>query len=80
MIDNLDFTKILEKLQPGTKWRIFYNPENINNKLAHIRAIIDDDMVVWRFWSYQRQNWIYQVDHIYRFQILDNDGHLQRVK
>lgn len=71
---------LLEKLQPGTKWRVFFNPGNTNNKLVHIRAVVDDCVIVSKFWSYGKQSWVYEIDHVSWFQMLDDGGHLRKAK
>jgi len=35
----------------GEKWKLYFNENNINNKLIHIRGIIDDVYIVTRSWS-----------------------------
>ena len=69
-----------EIIQPGHAVRVFYNPGNINNRLIHIRAIVDEDQVVFRWWSKHKQCWIYQVEDMYYFTLRHNDGRLTLVK
>ena len=59
-----------ELLKPGNKLRLFFDEGNINNKRIHIRAIIDDDYVVYKIWSRRKQIWYYQVEYIYFFKLL----------
>ncbi len=33
-------------------------------KLWHVRAIVDDDYMVVRWWSKKRQTWVYEVEEI----------------
>jgi hypothetical protein len=54
--------EFLALLAPGVALRLDYGPDNVNNKIRHIRAIVDDDEVVYRVWSYRRQRWAYQVE------------------
>lgn len=65
-----------EMLQPDQKVRVFYNEGNINNQLRHIRAIVDDEFVVFRVWSKHKQYWVYKVEHRYNFELKYEGGHL----
>jgi len=38
-------------IKTGKKYKIYFNPDNINNKTIHILAIVDDDMVVFKYWG-----------------------------
>lgn len=69
---------LLEDLKPGKSFRIRYdNKNNVNNRVIHIRAIVDDEMIVFRQWSRRRQRWIYAIEHLYYFELI-NTGVLQR--
>ena len=46
----------------GKSYRLFYNEGNHNNKKMHIRAIVDGDIIVYRYWRYGKQRWQYIVD------------------
>jgi len=71
-----DYDALCEKIKPGSKWRVFFSEGNMNNHLAHIRAIVDDEWVVWRKWVGGR--WFYKVDYIHYFYLLDGDGLLRK--
>jgi hypothetical protein len=60
----------------GAKLRIDFGGNNPNNRLEHVRAIVDDDHVVTRWWSRRRRQWIYKVEHILWYELLLNDGYL----
>lgn len=47
--------------RPGTRVRFDYGPGNPNNRLCHIRAVVDDDYIVLRLWS-PRRGWLYFVE------------------
>lgn len=51
------------ELKVGDKLRFDYGDGNINNHVAHVRAIVDGDQVVVRVWS-PRRGWGYLV--VYR--------------
>lgn len=42
-------------LRPGKSINIVYGPDNRNNHIEHIRAVIDDDYIVTRQWSLQQE-------------------------
>lgn len=64
---------------PGASLRLSYGEGNPNNKLIHIRAIVDDEWVVFRRWSHRR-GWVYVVEWAYWFWLLENDGRVTVVK
>jgi hypothetical protein len=64
-----------EMLQPGQKIRVFYGEGNINNEIRHIRAIVDDDFIVYRVWS-KRKGWMYRISHKYDFELRYEKGRL----
>ena len=43
------------------EYRLIYSATSPNNRLLSIRAIIDDDIVVYRWWSRPKKRWIYEV-------------------
>ncbi len=73
--DDLKRKKTLDQmLQPGKKIRVFYNENNINNQIRHIRAIIDEEYIVYRV--YRRRSWYYRVVDRYDFELKYEDGRL----
>lgn len=50
-------------LKPGMKLKLFYGEGNINNKVMHIRAVIDNEYFVYKFWAKHKKAWIYQIEH-----------------
>lgn len=62
-----DYEELKRILVPGKSFRFFYNAGNPSNSLAHIRAIVDDEWIVWRKWAKSKRRWIYLVDHIHLF-------------
>lgn len=60
----------LERLvMPGAKVKLFFGDGNINNATLHIRAIIDEDQVVFKRWLKHKQYWLYEVKDMYFFQL-----------
>lgn len=72
--------RVISLLEPGKTLRIFYNKGNVNNKLIHIRAVVDGYTIVFRWWSRKRRNWVYEVEDYYYFYIRFNDGVLREEK
>jgi hypothetical protein len=64
-------------LQPGNKVHVFYNDNNINNQIRHIRAIVDEDQIVYRVWS-KKGYWRYFVTGRYEFELKYENGVLTR--
>jgi hypothetical protein len=61
-------------ITPGTKIKLFYKENNINNRLLHILTIVDGDQVVVKSYSKYTQCWKYEVKDMYWFNI--NQKHL----
>ena len=55
-------------VQVGDTLRFTFGINNVNNRVVHIRAIVDDEQVVLRQWSMQKQRWIYQVEDMVYFE------------
>lgn len=68
--------EMLDMIQPGKKVRLFYSEENPNNQLRHIRAIVDDEYIVYRVWSSGKQTWRYSVDWVFGFKVVFDAGFL----
>lgn len=68
--DNEQPTKSLEQIlaervqaampQAGDSFRLFYGEDNPFNKLIHVRAVVDDSHVVYRYW--QDFRWVYVME------------------
>jgi len=59
--------RVKELMKPGLKIRLRFEDGNINNKLMHIRAIIDGSVIVYCTWSKRHQNWRYEIENPYFF-------------
>lgn len=51
-----------EWIKPGVKFRVFYGEGNVNNRVMHVRGVVDGWAVV-RSWSRAKQRWNYTVKH-----------------
>lgn len=54
--------KVLEWCKPGATVEIYMGEGNPNNEVRYIRAIVDDEWVVYRIRT-QNYEWQYHVDH-----------------
>lgn len=68
--------KLAKILQLGNKVKVFINEGNPNNRLIHIRAIVDGDQVVYKYWRKHKQYWQYAVESTLYFELQYNDGWL----
>lgn len=67
--------ELLKMVQPGKKVHVYWGPSRIR-VTWHIRAIVDEDRVVYRYWSKRR--WHYVTESLYRFLLKYNNGSLER--
>lgn len=70
---NEELAKIIK---PRNAVKVFINEGNPNNRLIHIRAIVDDDQIVYRYWRYRTQYWQYLVQDISYFESMHKEGWL----
>lgn len=62
----------------GQKWKICYDSaNNLNNRLIHIRAIVDEHQLVICTWSRRKQYWRYEMMDLYYFNLLKDDGNIK---
>ena len=55
-------------LRVGDKIKLNYGDKNINNCILHIRAIVDNDYIVFKKWNSNKQRWDYGVENIIFFE------------
>jgi len=63
-----------DMLQPGQKVKVYFNKGNPNNRTRHIRAIVDDEWIVYK--TATGKGWRYHVDHRYDFEYKFEMGRL----
>lgn len=68
--------ELVEMVRVGKKVQVFYCPGHRHNELRHIRAIVDEEYVVYRVWSRHRQGWLYRVEWLYEFYLKWENGRL----
>lgn len=66
-------------IQPGQSVRMNYGEGNLNNEVRHIRAIVDEEFVVYRVWFKHKRRWEYKVEWVGAFQIGYDAGQLEAV-
>ena len=80
MSNKIEYSQeLIDMLQPGKKVRLFFYEGNLNNELRHIRAIVDDEYIVYKVWWSHKQYWHYKVEWIYSFVLFFENGHLKSV-
>lgn len=71
---------LIDMLVPGAVIKLDYGENNPNNKTMHVRAIVDDDMIVYRVWSQSKQIWRYHVEGVYFFTLGYSKDYLKFVR
>ena len=69
---------IKDKLLPGRKFKIYWGKDNLNNKIITIVAIVDGDHVVSKMWSKRKRYYLYTVDDLFWFELLEEKGVIKR--
>lgn len=59
-------------VKPGATLRLFWGEGHPGNRLIHIRAIVDDEYVVYRWWS-RRNGWLYKIEWGHWFEMVENN-------
>lgn len=68
---------VLDMVQPGRSLHMYKKLKSkFVTKKIHIRAIVDDDYVVYRFWNIGH-GWVYRMMNLYYFQTLYDNGNLE---
>ena len=67
-------------MEVGKKYRIFWNKDNPLNGTIHIRAIVDDNQVVYKEWSPGKQRYFYFVRDMMWFDMLKKDGVIKKIR
>ena len=72
--------ELREMLLPGKKVRRYFGKKDRRNQLMHIRAVVDEEYIVYRVWSRRRRWWVYKIDWWYYFYMDMEYGYLQVAK
>jgi len=79
-INNIAYSEeLIEWLQPGNKVRVHIKYKS-PSMVYHVRAIIDYDQIVYKYWNPRKQRWMYRVEWMYLFQIYYQDENIEVVK
>ena len=70
-------SELRDILSPGNTVRLWFNEGNPNNELRHVRAVVDDEWIVYRFWRKHKRGWFYEVSHWLYFYLCWRDGFLK---
>lgn len=79
-ITDEQWAELRKLLQPGNKVREFYGEGNLNNRLIHIRSVVDEEYIVFKFWLKRRRVWRYVVEHVWYFIYRHKNGVFERRK
>ena len=67
-------------IKVGDKFKLYFgeswNPNNVN--LMRIMAVIEEEKVVYKFWSYKRKWWRYRLVDLGLLELYYEDGTLTR--
>jgi hypothetical protein len=66
----------LNDIKPGKVVYKQYYPGNRNNLRMHIRAVVDDEMVVYCFWVPGKHRWGYHITYRIDFVLMIENGSL----
>lgn len=66
----------IEDIKIGAKLKIYYNENNINNKNIEIRAIIDEENIVYKTWLKRKKYWNYVLIDNYMIRTLIKHDYL----
>ena len=70
-----DYTDILDFLKVDKKYEVYYNLGNLNNKRIEVRAIIDNEVVVYRILRTNN----YRMENLHYFKMLYEGGNLEKI-
>ncbi|WP_319575150.1 hypothetical protein [uncultured Desulfobacter sp.] len=66
------------RIEPGEKYKIFFEKDNPNNESIQIRSIIDEDQVVYKKLSKEEQSVSYHIGSVYYFELLQAGGVIKK--
>jgi hypothetical protein len=68
------------EIAPLQTWRISFDAGHLLNETIHIRAVVDEEYIVYRSWSKRKKHWVYRVDHAYMFELHQKNGSIKLIK
>lgn len=67
-------------IKTGEKWKIDFSKGNLNNKTIHIRAIVDEEYIVYKHWLKRKKRWDYAIERYYFFKLIYEQGCFKKLK
>lgn len=64
--------------QVGDKYRVDFSEGHPHNKLLHVRAVVDGEYIVYRYWK--RGRWVYKLTDPTFFEVGLESGHIKEEK
>lgn len=71
---------VIEHVNKNHCLKLFYGKDNPNNKIIHVRGVVDNDKVVFCYWLKHKQYWFYKVEDMYLFELWREEGHLTEIR
>lgn len=66
------------RINPGEKYKIFSAKDNPKNETIHICLIIDEDQVIYRKTTKEKQSLSYHIGSVYYFELLQAGGVIKK--
>lgn len=63
-------------IRPNARIRLFIREGHPDNKIIHTRAVVDEEWIVFRYWSNTKRQWRYRLEWSYAFWLWMQQGWL----
>ena len=68
--------ELRESMKPGHIMKMVFSENDIVNKTIYIRAVVDDNWIVYKYWAERKKCWVYIIEYIYLLELLYRNGGL----
>ena len=68
--------ELREFMKPGHIMKMVFSENDIDNKTIYIRAVVDDNWIVYKYWAERKKCWVYIIEYIYLLELLYRNGGL----
>ena len=68
--------ELRESMKPGHIMKMVFSENDIDNKTIYIRAVVDDNWIVYKYWAERKKCWVYIIEYIYLLELLYRNGGL----
>ena len=68
--------ELRESMKPGHIMKMVFSENDIDNKTIYIRAVVDDNWIVYKYWAERKKCWVYIIEYIYLLEFLYRNGGL----